>query len=107
MAQSLDRPTFNAWPKPMSAKRLESKRVYNSTTWQRLRLMQLAGSPVCVECGSYGEQVDHIIPISAGGERFDPRNLQTLCASCHSIKTRRDNRRPTEKDEAEGENGHG
>lgn len=86
-----NRKAFRPEPKPMSAKRAASKRVYDSTTWQRLRLMHLAGSPVCVECGRYGEQVDHIIPISAGGEKFDPSNLQTLCASCHASKTRRDN----------------
>lgn len=90
-----ERKAFGAKPKPLSEKRAASKRVYNSTTWQRLRLMHIAGSPLCVECGGYGEQVDHIVPISRGGEKFDPANLQTLCASCHASKTRRDNRQPT------------
>lgn len=32
-------------------------------------------------------QVDHITPISAGGARRDPANLQSLCHPCHSGKT--------------------
>jgi 5-methylcytosine-specific restriction endonuclease McrA len=31
-------------------------------------------------------EVDHIKPISKRGHPFDPRNLQTLCESCHAIK---------------------
>jgi 5-methylcytosine-specific restriction enzyme A len=31
--------------------------------------------------------VDHITPISKGGAWFDSENLESLCASCHSVKT--------------------
>ncbi len=47
----------------------------------------------CQECGQLlgrkGEaHVDHVVPRSEGGaDAMD--NLQTLCASCHSTKTRR------------------
>lgn len=34
--------------------------------------------------------VDHIIPIRAGGARYDPRNLQSLSWSCHAKKTQED-----------------
>jgi 5-methylcytosine-specific restriction enzyme A len=37
--------------------------------------------------------VDHRVPLSAGGPRLDPRNLQALCRSCHGVKTAREQRR--------------
>lgn len=38
----------------------------------------------CVECGSDENlHVHHIVPVYEGGDRFDPENLETLCASCH------------------------
>jgi 5-methylcytosine-specific restriction protein A len=58
--------------------------------WRRLRAAHLARHPYCVTpgCGRLGNQVDHI---KAHREdealRLDPRNLQTLCHSCHSRKT--------------------
>ena len=33
---------------------------------------------------------DHIVPIAAGGERYDLANGQTLCASCHGSKSARE-----------------
>ena len=35
-----------------------------------------------------GEEVDHIVPLSRGGAKQDPANLQHLCAACHDQKTR-------------------
>ena len=37
-------------------------------------------------CGRPGECVDHIVPLADGGTNAGG-NLQTLCWSCHSIKT--------------------
>lgn len=34
-----------------------------------------------------GLQYDHITPISQGGARLDPANVQPLCARHHNIKT--------------------
>ena len=43
-------------------------------------------------CGGKGEaQADHIVPLVHGGSRFDLSNGQTLCHSCHSRKTAREN----------------
>lgn len=70
-----------------------SQRGYDRT-WQRLRQMVLAAEPLCRACLASGAitpatQVDHIRPLSAGGENtFD--NLQSLCHSCHSRKTAAD-----------------
>lgn len=72
-----------------------SERGYG-TAWQKLRLMQLNRCPVCEECQANGRttpghHVDHIVPLSAGGQH-ELSNLQTLCASCHSRKTNRERR---------------
>jgi 5-methylcytosine-specific restriction endonuclease McrA len=37
--------------------------------------------------GDATDEVDHIIPISEGGERFDEDNLQAACKRCHAWKT--------------------
>lgn len=62
--------------------------------WQRLRLMHLRASPLCVECLKrniviQASEVDHILPKRLGGDDSDT-NLQSLCKSCHSRKTMRE-----------------
>ncbi len=35
-------------------------------------------------------QVDHIVPVRLNPRRaFDPKNLQTLCMTCHRVKDAR------------------
>ncbi|MDE0456255.1 MAG: HNH endonuclease [Chromatiales bacterium] len=54
----------------------------------RLRVMERDGWR-CRRCGKAGRlEVDHVLPVSAGGAPFDPANLQTLCRGCHTDKTR-------------------
>jgi 5-methylcytosine-specific restriction protein A len=56
--------------------------------WQRLRLVVLREEPVCRKCQrALSREVDHIVPIAAGGERLERSNLQGLCKPCHSRKT--------------------
>lgn len=68
-------------------------RFYDRRVWRdRVRVRQLTAEPLCERCAAIGEtvqaeQVDHRIPISKGGDAYDPRNLSSLCASCHSRKT--------------------
>src|SRR5215207_2311704 len=59
---------------------------YKSREWNLLRARVLKYSPMCVQCGKQAEVVDHIIPISQGGERLSPLNLQPLCSACHNSK---------------------
>lgn len=59
----------------------------------------------CQQCGRqltpYELDIDHIIPISEGGHPFDPKNLQTLCKSCHITKTRMEKERQQLKNSQE------
>ncbi|MFC5992937.1 HNH endonuclease signature motif containing protein [Pseudonocardia hispaniensis] len=59
--------------------------------WRRLRAAHLATEPLCRVCGALGTDVDHIEPLSIDPtRRYDPTNLQTLCATHHDEKTRRE-----------------
>lgn len=66
---------------------------YSSRPWRNLRRWFLNGNPLCNICERIATQVDHIIPIMAGGQPLDADNLQSLCASCHSQKTAREKSR--------------
>lgn len=61
--------------------------ILKTQRWLRVRSRQLAREPLCRECGQPARDVDHITPRSRGGAPFDPANLQSLCATHHSIKT--------------------
>lgn len=67
------------------------KRGYGAA-WKRLRLIVLRDSPLCIMCQRAGKytastEVDHI----DGDVRNNSfGNLQTLCRSCHSSKTARE-----------------
>ena len=36
--------------------------------------------------------VDHVVPMSEGGDKWDMHNHQSLCRRCHSVKTWRETR---------------
>jgi len=55
--------------------------------WQKIREEHLAMEPWCRRCGTKATDVDHIVPKRQGGSN-DHSNLQSLCHSCHSQKTR-------------------
>jgi len=65
---------------------------YQSSRWRTVRAAFLRSHPLCVACEASGSLVaarvvDHVVPIKAGGERFDAANLQPLCLPCHNRKT--------------------
>jgi len=68
-----------------------SSRGYGSR-WRRVRLVQLAKEPLCRMCADLGtttaaREVDHIDGDPRNNNR---RNLRSLCKSCHSARTGRD-----------------
>ena len=71
---------------------------YASRTWRRLRALFLRTNPLCVVCFEAGRTVAavHVDHIKTRRERpdleFDSSNVQSLCHSCHSRKTRREQR---------------
>jgi 5-methylcytosine-specific restriction endonuclease McrA len=71
-------------------------RFYDSSAWRRFaRRLLLDERPLCRICEAQGrivlaQHVDHIVPLSEGGDALDAANLQPLCAPCHSRKTAAD-----------------
>jgi len=56
--------------------------------WRRARERQLAEFPVCRPCeergrGEVAVEVHHVVPLAAGGHRYDPDNLLSVCSTCH------------------------
>lgn len=81
-------------PRAPDTRRKVAARGYGSL-WRRLRLLILAGEPLCRHCKARGHVtaaalVDHVRPIEDGGGRLDPANLQPLCVPCHAAKTASD-----------------
>jgi len=71
----------------------ENDKFYHSREWKRARGLQLSKFPLCKECFYPAEIVDHIVEIKDGGSRLSHSNLQSLCRSCHNIKTFREKRK--------------
>lgn len=68
-----------------------SAAVTRSARWKVVRLQAKRRDGFkCVTCPARGRlEVDHIKPVRTHPElSFDLANLQTLCRSCHSKKTR-------------------
>jgi 5-methylcytosine-specific restriction protein A len=68
-----------------------SDAVIRSKRWQALRLAaKRRDGWACVTCGARGRlEVDHVKPVRTHPElAFELSNLQTLCPSCHTRKTR-------------------
>lgn len=83
-------------------RRQEEKKFYDSAEWKALREQQLRKEPFCRDCwergaGTPAEMVDHIRPISLGGDRTSPANLQSLCHACHNRKRGQETRRVSEQ----------
>lgn len=58
--------------------------------WQALQARHLRNNPYCARCGHPAQMVDHKVTVAKAPQlRLDPCNLQSLCLSCHAIKTKR------------------
>lgn len=63
----------------------------NSSTWRRIRASQLSRHPLCETCGESGIVQPATVVDHRNGDAYDNSsgNLASLCASCHSRKTAR------------------
>ncbi|KKK69090.1 hypothetical protein LCGC14_2937510 [marine sediment metagenome] len=71
-----------------------AERGYNRA-WQVYRAWYLKRHRLCVVCSKEGKTViativDHIIPVSKGGDFWDESNHQSMCLSHHNAKTARE-----------------
>ena len=87
------RDTFNHKRWNSTQKRPTAIDKYQSKQWRTLRQIQLSKHPLCAACLSEGRitpalHIDHLFPWSQLGEdAFHINVFQSLCHSCHSIKT--------------------
>ena len=61
------------------------------TDWQRVRrVVYERDGGICMKCGKNVDRknfhVDHIVPISAGGDEWDLNNLELSCPTCNLTK---------------------
>lgn len=69
--------------------------------WRRIRAQVLAESTTCWICGHDGsDTVDHVIPLSRGGDPLDPANLRPAhgvkgCPTCKRRCNQSRGTRPT------------
>lgn len=78
--------------RPKQARRRVVDTRYNDRNWRKLRLQVLHESPLCVRCEVMGvvkaaTVVDHITRVKDGGDFLERSNLQSLCTSCHAVKS--------------------
>ena len=75
----------------------------NRRRWERVRRAVLDRDRWrCQKCGRAGRlEIDHVVPLDAGGAVYDMDNLQALCRGCHIDKTAGENRNPVPREVAE------
>lgn len=67
--------------------------IYQTPFWRSTRSRQLSIQPLCQACLSYGivtpaAHVDHVFPWTRYGKQaFYANVFQSLCHSCHTVKT--------------------
>lgn len=94
------RETFRVQKQSVSIDYKERNRFYQRAAWKRVRALHLQAEPMCRKCRQAGRlveatMVDHVIPFQSVDDplALDDSNLQSLCHSHHSSKTRRDEAR--------------
>ena len=66
-------------------------KVYHSAKWQNTRNAVLTRDPICKVCDNeLSTQVDHITPLSQGGDPYELTGLQGICDRCHWLKSARE-----------------
>lgn len=93
------------------ARRKNKDPFYSSARWRTLRRVVLAEQPLCVDPFGYhaadrrtvlAAEVDHLIPrVDCPDLELDAANCQSLCRSCHSMKTGIDQRVAADRNRGE------
>lgn len=93
------RESFRVQKQAVNVDYKERNRFYQRAAWKRLRAAHLQSEPLCRKCRQAGRLteasiVDHVVPFTSTQDplALDANNLQSLCTSCHSSKTRADGR---------------
>ena len=87
-----NKPTPKIKPQPFKHKPKHNA-PYNTAAWRKIRKCMIRDNPICNECNREAATVcDHITPVRLGGEFWNVRNLQTLCAKCHNIKSAKESK---------------
>jgi len=91
-------PTHNLNRTKAKLHRPRDDQFYSGARWRKLRRMALRRMPLCVDPFGYhstdnesvpATDIDHITPRrQSPAMAYDLANLQSLCKSCHSRKTR-------------------
>lgn len=81
----------------VTAKGKANSELYSNSAWKRQRLAQLSKQPLCGCCFNAGkitqaEHIDHVFPHRQSPHRFKHNIFQSLCASCHTLKTQAETR---------------
>lgn len=60
--------------------------------WRKVRDNKLLANPFCerADCPRVAAEVDHILPLAEGGDRYEWSNLMSLCKQHHQQKTTQD-----------------
>lgn len=68
-------------------RRSPSSRVTGTAAWKRVRRLVLERDGwTCRYCGRPAQTVDHVEPVSRGGDPLDPENCVAACGSCNYSK---------------------
>lgn len=75
----------------------EAVKLYHSQRWLNTRRKVLARDPICKVCDdALSEQVDHVVPLSQGGDPYSLENLRGICVPCHARKSARESTQAVE-----------
>ncbi len=96
LPKRLNIPASNKTIDEQARREPSTRRLYGKARWRKLRAWKLTENPFCEECLRHdtltpANDIDHIKPHRGNPALFhDPANLQSLCHSCHSRKTARE-----------------
>lgn len=86
---------YREYERERSARRRETtKGIFRTKRWAMTRKAILARDPICKVCDdALSTEVDHITPLSEGGDPYRLEGLQGICSPCHWAKTARESGR--------------